>query len=536
MQCRCLIVDDEEMTLERLSLFLGAHRDEFILAGQAHSGSSGYALALELKPDIVITDIKMPGMSGMEMIEALRPQLPHTEFVILSAYSDFGYAKQAISMKVQEYMVKVPLSEEELLAVLRRVRSQLLLLRSRQEEIQRMVQQRLAHAYRLRRQVMGELIRGNLSPGKIQEFAESMNADLAVFSGYHCLLVEWSGAPGFLLHHSVYDQGLMRYGMINIIEETIGETARGFACEWSDERLLAIVAWPPTPSSAERLARSVEMGQRIIMNIKTYFRQQVHAAVSGHYKGWEQLRQAYAEAASLCGNSYYYSISQVFASGAAPRLMEEHTAAERTAHLREQFFIALRKDGALTALLEMLQGVKAGIMEARLPKASVVELIGDSIELVRHQARADNREIDQWPVFNRQAPGFEEQWEVLVKTVQTYWNRIRNSGKQEIIRVKRYIEEHMDQRLSLEDLAGVAGMAPTYFSALFKRENGESLVDYVNRRKMERAALLLKDREYSNTRLCELLGIQSEKYLCKLFKDVHGIPPQKFRKSIQYRR
>ncbi len=232
MKFRCVIVDDEEMILERLELFFNKHRAEFELVGKAFSGIEGVEMVLNTKPDIVLTDIVMPGMNGIEMIGNLRTALPRTEFVILSAYSDFTYAKQAMRMNVQEYAAKVPLSEEEVLTALRRAGERLSAQRSQHNEMQKLVRHRLDNIYRIRRQLTGELIRGDMVPQRYAQLADSMSVDKDILSSYCCLLTEWTNASLFLNHYSAHDQGTIRYGMLNIAEETICEQAHGFVCEW----------------------------------------------------------------------------------------------------------------------------------------------------------------------------------------------------------------------------------------------------------------------------------------------------------------
>lgn len=111
---RCLIVDDEDLILQRLEKIFETYGDKYPIIGKAYSGQDAIDMAMELKPDIILTDIVMPGMDGIEMIERLRDKLPTTAFIILSAYSDFTYAKRAIHQNVQDYIVKVPLNTSDI--------------------------------------------------------------------------------------------------------------------------------------------------------------------------------------------------------------------------------------------------------------------------------------------------------------------------------------------------------------------------------------------------------------------------------------
>lgn len=113
----CFIVDDEDLIIQRLELFFNelSHRDRrFVLVGKANNGLNGIEEIIKLKPDIVISDIVMPRMDGISMIEQLKAELPHTQYILLTAYSSFEYAQRAIQANVLEYIVKVPLREADL--------------------------------------------------------------------------------------------------------------------------------------------------------------------------------------------------------------------------------------------------------------------------------------------------------------------------------------------------------------------------------------------------------------------------------------
>lgn len=534
MKTRCIVVDDEEMILERLEQFFSKHQAEFELAGKAYSGAEGARLAAVSKPDIVLTDIVMPGMNGIEMIEQLQLVLSGTDFVILSAYSDFAYAKQAMRMNVQEYVVKVPLSEEELLAALRRTRDRLQAQRSQQSEMQKLMRHRLEHVYRIRRQLTGELLRGDLTTPLPAGIAESMNVDAGAIDGYCCVVMEWTDFSLFARSYSTQDQGTIRYAMLNVAEETIRGQGNGFACESSDERLLAVVSWPSMNSSADLLARSTELGHKLIGNMRKYLKQDIHVAISERYSGWESLHAAFREASSLCLHGYYAAGSEIFTRQTV--LPAKKDAEEAMASELDRLFVKLLEERPVAELMAAAERLKGTARQLRLPSIKLRALLAEFIAKAGREAAARHKQLGALPDFGKpeqDKAGFDAHWQMLADAIRIYLDKQPESGKQEIVRAKHYIETHLPERLTLNDVASFIGLAPTYFSALFKKENGESFVDYVNRRKVEKAAALLKEREYSNNQLCTLVGIQSEKYLCKLFKDMYGIPPQKFRKSIR---
>lgn len=120
MKYSVIIAEDEELLLHDLVKKVQKAGPDFEIAGTAQTGSQALSLAEKLGPDVVITDIRMPVMDGITLLTHIRDQLPFTKFVIISGFSDFEYAKKAISLKVSDYLLK-PVDPEELKAALDKI-------------------------------------------------------------------------------------------------------------------------------------------------------------------------------------------------------------------------------------------------------------------------------------------------------------------------------------------------------------------------------------------------------------------------------
>ncbi|MBQ9324820.1 MAG: response regulator [Clostridia bacterium] len=122
MDVRILIVDDEPEIAEGLALMLSTHSSEYRVVGCARDGLEGFDRAIELHPDIVITDIRMPQASGLDMIRDIKAYEARTEYIVISGYADFEYAKRAMEYGVQYFLTK-PIDEEELFSSIEKLRT-----------------------------------------------------------------------------------------------------------------------------------------------------------------------------------------------------------------------------------------------------------------------------------------------------------------------------------------------------------------------------------------------------------------------------
>lgn len=134
MKYTVIVAEDEELLLNNLSAKVRNADPDFEVIGKAQTGSQAYELVEDLHPDVLITDIRMPVMDGIALLTEVRKQFPLVKFIITSGFSDFEYAKKAISLKVSDYLLK-PVDSEELKAALLKIKNEFLITKSSYEEI-----------------------------------------------------------------------------------------------------------------------------------------------------------------------------------------------------------------------------------------------------------------------------------------------------------------------------------------------------------------------------------------------------------------
>ncbi|MCB0203106.1 MAG: response regulator, partial [Anaerolineae bacterium] len=157
MLCKVFLVEDEIVTREGIRDSIDWEGAGLRLCGEAPDGELALSMVEAEIPDILITDIKMPFMDGLELSRIVRARLPQTRIVILSGHDEFRYAQQAIQLGVTDYLLK-PVGAQELLDVLTRIRSQIDDERRQQERLQTLQQQVKENAGVLRQQFLLDLV------------------------------------------------------------------------------------------------------------------------------------------------------------------------------------------------------------------------------------------------------------------------------------------------------------------------------------------------------------------------------------------
>ena len=174
---RVLLADDEAEIRQGISRKIDWAAQGFELAGEAENGAEALELAEQIRPDVVLTDIKMPFMDGLELCRRLRRQLPAAKLVVFSGFDDFEYARQAVSMGVSEYIMK-PVNARELEGVLASLRSQLEAQRQQRRDMEALRRRYEESLPVLRELFFARLLDGRVPPDQLAERAARFELEL----------------------------------------------------------------------------------------------------------------------------------------------------------------------------------------------------------------------------------------------------------------------------------------------------------------------------------------------------------------------
>jgi two-component system, response regulator YesN len=528
----CLIVDDEDLIVQRLELIFRelAHKDgRFSLIGKAYSGIKGVEEALRLKPDIILSDIVMPQMDGITMIEELKPKLPNTQYILLTAYSSFEYAQRAIRANIMEYIVKVPLREADLVRALDKAAGTLEEIRKKEDEFQSLNVTVQENKYRVRKQFFNELVRGEIPSHRA--LISGNRLQFHFFESYYCcFIVEMNHYESFRNEYSAVDQSILKYAFTNVIEETLVGYGAGAASELHEHRFIGFFAWDKNRSEMDVELTCQTLGRQIVKHLHQYLNQEVSVGFSGPHKGWESLKQGYTEAASVSEDFYYQEVKTVTTPAHRIRYLNGHKAVFQ--QRLTEFLAWMHREASREELEDQMAALERCVRDAKIHKSIMVPMLRDLYRDIAVKLRSWGVMVPDAEEFPIHFMAFREQLRFISSFVFENLQEGKLAHRTEITRAKQFIEQNLKQRLTLQAIAEHVNLAPTYFSSLFKKTMKEGVVDYINRRKIELSLELLQVQDYSILELCEEAGIVNEGYFCKLFKQYTGITPKQYRKKI----
>lgn len=524
---RVLLADDEEEIRTGISRKIDWASLGFCLVGEAGNGEEALELADRLRPDVVLTDIKMPFMDGLELCRRLRLTLPGARLVIFSGFDDFEYARQAMSLGVSEYILK-PINASELQQVLEKLRDQL-----DRQRLERRDMETLRRRYEeslpvLRELFYTRLLSGQIRPEQVQDRAARYEIDLP---------------PGLWTVALVHVDGLGDEGERDelLLLSVQSFLEKHFALEGCAARVVLyedMAALLVHLDREDRLYPLLEELERLSRLSQSYLGLRLTTGVGLPCQGAEELNRSAAGARSALdyrvlagGGRVIYIGDQEPQTAAAPFFDEEDQRAlsaavklgtqEQTGAVVRELIERLRHAGLSLSKCDLflLEVVTCLVRLTRSGGLAVEEVFGENFTgVVSVSDFSSLEELGRWL------------GERCGQLHDLLGRRRSDSAWQMVERAKDYIAGHYtDEGLSVETLCAHIHLSPTYFSTLFKREVGMPFTAYVTKVRMEEAVRLLRETDEKTYRIAEATGYSDPNYFSYVFKRQFGLSPSKFR-------
>ena len=518
---RVLLVDDEEDIREGISRKMDWLGLGFSLVGEAANGQDALELAESLRPDVILTDIKMPFMDGLELCRILTDRLPAARFVVFSGFDAFEYAKQAIQMNVVEYILK-PINADELSAVLRRLKDQLDQERAERRNVELLRSRYTENLPVLRELFYANLLDGHIEPGTERERAARLDIDLQG--------EEW--AVGLAYIGSDRRDALSTLSVQKLLEESL--TADRCRLTLYNDWVAVIVSL----TESFTIYDLIRVLDRVCTLAASYLGLTLTVGVGAPCKELSGMARSAAEARtaleyrSMVGRGQVIYIGDLEPDGGQVLTFEE--ADERT-------LTAAVRLGSEQEVRDAAAALAGKIREAN-PSAGQYNLF--LMELVTHLMKMTRRSgvgVEEvfgtgfsLPIQDSALPSLEvlEGWcaERYLRLRTLIRRRQTDSAGQTVETAKEYIRQHYaESDLSVEKLCAYLHLSSTYFSTLFKRETGTSFTAYVTTVRMEAAAEAIRGTEEKTYLIAQRCGYEDPNYFSYVFKRHFGVTPTKYR-------
>ncbi|TBL81199.1 response regulator [Paenibacillus thalictri] len=533
---KVLLVDDKESVVQGIRKHidweaLGVSEVEIALDGKEALEKFAHFPA-----DLLVTDIKMPNMNGIELMGKLRATGHAMRFVVLSGYEEFEYAKQALALGASDYVLK-PVDINELTEIVSKQLQELVKMKEQGEQRQRFMQTIRRSLPALRQQYLNEMIhfpdpRRLLSKDK-WEFAE-----IPLHPQSFALLAIAIDHFQHIVHQKVEEIELSRFIVENIIGDCLPSWGIGipFFSEWGVLTLLLNYDLAePEKQVKEKLLAFAEVCRQ---SIETHSSLTVTIGISSLCPELGGLPGAYKEAREAIEHVYFFGGNQVahFEDLLPYRL-------KRTVYpvLQEHELMTMLRRGQ-TDMVE--EGVRSFFEALKDEEASAQDFRLTCIQLAAalHRVLLDSGLDESRPSLLSKS-WYETCDTASLSELQDHIARwfaeaaaqikitIQAGSKNIVGEAKLFIEQYLLQNVSLAAVADHVGVSPNYFSSLFKRETGSTFVEYVTDCKLKQAKEWLDDVGLPIYEIAERLGYHDRKYFREIFKRRVGVTPSEYREQ-----
>ena len=482
---KVLIVDDEVLVKVGLRNIIAWQEHDYEIIGEASNGQQALEIARRTPPDIVLTDIRMPAMDGIELVRCLREEQPQAKIIILTAYKDFEYVQQAMRLGVTEYILKLSMEPDDLLQVLDRVKRQIEMERSQPSfslSLHQMEQRSLF--FRSPEETIPDF--------PLPDFpARIVLLRLAHFS---------NGTPA---------------SIARLLERVFGAASGPF---YLSDHWFGVLLPEDELLTEEKLKDRRE-------NILKEIQAEIRMGVSGLIFLPAEMRSALEQARRAVRHGFYISEKDIIFSETLPPYVTVNQHEEWKA-IEEAVLTPSRMEEACRRVLAL----DCARQKRFIPPQDAVNLC---LTLLRAIAFA-LREVG-FSQAEMEIPQRYETMDALKDQVQKTWEIYtqyrENRFSADIVAIIRYVQEHYSQPIRLCDVAGMVYRSESYISYLFREKMGVGFVDYVTRVRIEKAKELLLQEGVSISSVPERVGFSDPAYFCRVFKKITHVSPQRYRQS-----
>lgn len=517
---RILVVDDEEMIADGLKFLIEKGAPDCEVVGVAYDGTEGVGSALKLRPDIILTDIRMYEMDGLEMIRRIKEEGVPARFIILSGYSDFSYAKQAIALGAEDYITK-PIEEEELYGTLRKVCMSIHQQKTNEGRMNSLQETMHEYDQGMKQYRLREILQGCTEGKESDSRMDFLN------HVFYCSAVYESPAEGQL--EKILEETCKMHLEKEVDYMTAASSERG--------RIVVCLGTQEMPGMQRtvnmlgklRMAIQKQTGKTVSLGIGT-----PHRSVPGIKKSYDEAMCAlnykvirgpeslvyYGEIRDILKTPPYIAVEDV---KELERCMNEMDS-EGLSRIVESIF---RKIGRLEYLSpEVLQAIAINLVLSGISKMPFMQLqlneyLGKNILSLDNIAKFQTMEqLKNWIINVLQ--GMNEL--MLKQSLPEKRDVIEES--------KEYIVRHFHQDITLNDISERFFINPYYFSQLFKKRTGITYQKYLTNIRVSRAKKLLEETDLKLFEISEMVGYGDVNHFRRVFEKYEGIKPNDYRKQF----
>ncbi|MDA3847865.1 MAG: response regulator [Vallitaleaceae bacterium] len=528
-----MIVDDEQIVRDGIKFIVEKEFGEDVkIVAMARTGREAIEKYEEHKPAIVFMDIQMPGINGIDAIRAIKEQNSKVKCIIVSAYEQFEFAKQAVELGVSEYILK-PINRRNLMEILEKVIHEI--------ESEKKVKQK-----EMENQEKIDKILPILENGFI--YSILMNTDYASeIDNYHNLfniskeigyimVIEFGEGriPGELTNK--IGTGIKNTNQYDAIRNTIKYKCKCVVGPIIVNRITVLFYEDHMENEYEQRIRAIDLAGTIISSLERIVDSEIYVGIGSRYK----IHRV---------NASYQEATKAISKMTGERILHIKDATNNVDEEQQYIMIKIKSDETLMmkkieeADYEAVEGCINRIFD-RINRTygevnnSVKNIIMEMVVLMHTTAYFNNIVEDNisYDSYLDDIKGIENLHKLQAYCLSKAKSITEHIGMEKerkvsnvIYKAKIYIDENYNKEIGLKEVSEAVAISPQYFSKIFKEEIGVNFIDYITKVRINRAKELLNAQTLSIKEIAFEVGYNDPNYFSRLFKKIEGISPTEYK-------
>ena len=528
------LVEDEIVIRDGLKASFPWEQYGFAYVGDAADGEMALPLIRQTKPDVLITDIRMPFMDGIALSKMIKKELPNTRIIIISGFDDFSYAQEAISIGVDNYLLK-PITKDKLKEVMADAKAKLDKENEKDNYLEQFKAESQEYEQFARVRFFNQLVSGAMSVSEVYEKSEELGLSLDA-TNYNLVLLDFSpmtevtAAPVYSKHMARLSEQLMQF--LKCCPEYI-------VFHWNMDTY-AIIIKGDADTIASHTSTLIENIQRRCMVYEDEINW--YLAESGSISRFSEFAKACQIANKRLSCRYMNPSGHIFTDADIEAINNNNEESDTAAI--DQRLVQLFLENAEES---EIQGFLGNLINKQTKTAMKSVLFSKYFAMTMYMSVCDylrKLSLDPNAVLDANTRGAIEnvEPETVMDLVERMFaiaiskrkNVVGTQSKSQLSAAIKYVDEHYsDSNLSLNEVAKEVNISPSYLSAMFSRENKTTFVEYMTGKRMEHAKNMLLNTVEKSQVIAEQVGYKDPHYFSYIFKKTYGLSPKEFRAKGQ---
>lgn len=536
-EIKVFLVEDEMVIRRGIKNSIDWEKEGYIFCGEASDGELAYPMIIKEKPDILITDIRMPFMDGLELCKLVKKELPNIKILILSGYDEFDYAKEAIRLGVTEYLLK-PISSGKLLEALNGVSESIRREKEDKDLVRKYMEEMRENTEHEKQKFFEQMIAGNLSMADALETGKKYEMNLSA-GMYNLLLFRFTlgkenRKSGELLGEAEYAIEKLTERLEYVFEFQRGVEGWAFLLMADNEEQMS--------ERVKELSKDLE---EIMKNYSTiaYF-----GGIGQPVARLRELEESFREAERALAARFTMELNRIISVEDIRMAQNVDTLddieitsfgeIEKTRTMLEKFL----NNGAEDEIDEFVdvyinelpeENLKSVLMRQYIIMDAYIVMMSfcEKIEGIEGEMQAQSEELKNSMKTIQTLEEIKNYIRMLLKKIIGVRDTISGRRYSDIIEIAKdqIRKTYMSDEISLNTIAAEVGMSPSYFSSIFSKEMGKTFVEYLTEIRMDRAKELLMCSSTKTSEIGYEVGYKDPHYFSYIFKKTQNCTPKEFR-------